>query len=200
MHFSNDEMWKAVVDCNKDYDGKFYYSVKTVGGYCRPSCKSRTPLRKNVVYFETQEDAEKAGFRPCKRCRPDLLDYAPMRELAQQTKVLIDDYYNERDRLAAEMKKLGISPNHLAVIFKQQYGVAPSQYLNKTRADYAKKMLAETDISITDIAGEIGFDTLPSFYRFFKTQTGITPKEYRNDSRTSKSTGFPESVKKQMKE
>jgi len=98
MGLTDDKMWKAVVDCDKSYDGQFFYAVKTVGVYCRPSCKSRTPLRKNTNYFETQEDAEKAGFRPCKRCRPDLLDYAPMLELAQQTKNLIDDYFQERNR------------------------------------------------------------------------------------------------------
>lgn len=190
MCFTDDEMWKAVVDCDKNYDRKFFYAVKTVGVYCRPSCKSKTPLRKNVDYFETQEEAEKAGFRPCKRCRPDLLDYAPMMELAQQTKDLIDDYFNERERLTAEMKRLGVSSGHLTVIFKQQYGMAPSQYMNKTRADYAKKMLVETDTPIIDIAGDIGFDSLPSFYGFFKKQTGMTPKEYRAEAHYGKSNSF----------
>ncbi|EHQ89796.1 bifunctional transcriptional activator/DNA repair enzyme AdaA [Desulfosporosinus youngiae] len=179
MGLTDDKMWKAVVDCDKSYDGQFFYAVKTVGVYCRPSCKSRTPLRKNTNYFETQEDAEKAGFRPCKRCRPDLLDYAPMLELAQQTKNLIDDYFQERNRLAAEMKRLGVSASHLAAVFKQQYGMVPSQYLNKTRLDYTRKMLAETDTPIIDIAGNIGYDSLPSFYGFFKKQTGTTPREYR---------------------
>lgn len=186
MRFTDDEMWKAVVDCDKSYDGKFFYAVKTVGVYCRPSCKSKTPLRKNVEYVETQEEAEKAGFRPCKRCRPDLLDYAPMLELARQTKDLIDEYFHEKKRLAAEMKRLGVSASHLAVIFKQQYGMAPSHYLNKTRIDYAKKLLAKTDTPIIDIAGDIGLDSLPSFYGLFKKQTGTTPKEYRAEAQADK--------------
>ncbi len=182
MYLTDEEMWKAVADCNKDYDGEFFYTVKTVGVYCRPSCKSRTPLRKNVAYFETREGAERAGLRPCKRCRPDLPDYAPVKELAQQTKDLIDDYFKEKANLTAELKRLGVSAGHLAVIFKQEYGMVPSRYLNRTRVDYAKKMLAESDTPIIEIAGEIGFDTLPSFYRFFKMQTGTTPKEYRTEA------------------
>lgn len=182
MNFTDDEMWKATIDCDDGYDGKFFYAVKTVGVYCRPSCKSRTPLRKNACYFETQEDARKAGFRPCKRCRPDLMNYAPVLETVRQAKALIDDYYRQRKRLAAEMKQLGVTASHLAVMFKQQYGVPPIQYLNQLRAGQAKKMLAETDVSIIDIAGDIGFDSLPAFHRFFKKQTGITPKEYRRRS------------------
>lgn len=186
MPFTDDEMWKAVADCDENYDRQFFYAVKTVGVYCRPSCKSKTPLRKNVRYFETQKDAENAGFRPCKRCRPDLLDYAPALELAKQTKELIDDYYDKREQLAAEMKQLGVSASHLAVIFKQQYGVAPIQYLNQIRIKRVKKMLVETDMPIIDIAGDIGFNSLSAFYGFFKRQTGTTPKEYRAAARGDK--------------
>ena len=182
MRLTDDEMWKAAADCDESCDGKFFYAVKTVGVYCRPSCKSRTPLRKNTEYFETREDAEKAGFRPCKRCRPDLPGYAPLPELAKRIKNLIDGYFNERERLSAEIKQLGVSSGHLAVIFRRQYGMTPGQYLNKTRADCARKMLAETDIPIIDVASDIGFDSLPSFYGFFKKQTGTTPKKYRENS------------------
>lgn len=179
MRFTDDEMWRATIDCDDSYNGEFFYAVKTVGVYCRPSCKSRTPLRKNVTYFETQEEAEKVGFRPCKRCRPDLFKYEPILDIARQTKELIDDYFCERGRLAEEMKQLGVTANHLAVIFKRQYGVPPIEYMNTLRAEQAKKMLDEIDMPIIYIAAEIGFDSLPAFYSFFKKQTGTTPKEYR---------------------
>lgn len=74
MRLGYEEMWKAVVDCDNRYDGKFLYAVKTVGVYCHPSCKSRTPLQKNTVFFASAEEAVKSGCRPCKRCRPDLHD------------------------------------------------------------------------------------------------------------------------------
>lgn len=184
MQFGNDEMWQAVVACDKGYDGKFLYAVQTVGVYCRPSCKSRTPLPKNILYFTTSKEAEQAGFRACKRCRPDILDYAPSTELAQQIKSLIDAYFKERGRLSLAMKNLGVSSSHLAIIFKQQYGILPSQYLNETRTAYAKKMLAESPVPIIEIAMDIGFDSLPSFYGFFKRQTGSTPKAYRKAMQT----------------
>ena len=70
MKLTDDEMWEATINCDSNLDGRFFYAVKTVGVYCCPSCKSRAPLRKNVLYFETGEQAQRAGFRPCKRCRP----------------------------------------------------------------------------------------------------------------------------------
>jgi AraC family transcriptional regulator of adaptative response / methylphosphotriester-DNA alkyltransferase methyltransferase len=172
-------MWKAVLDCDSSYDGKFFYAVRTVGVYCRPSCKSRTPLRKNVCYFATAEEAEKAGFRPCKRCRPDLTGYTPVLEMVEQTKKLLDGYYRHRKQLAGKIKQIGVTSGHLTVIFKQHYGVTPVQYLRQLQIQYAQTLLTETDMSIVDIAFDVGFESLPAFYSFFKKHTGTTPKEYR---------------------
>lgn len=172
-------MWTAVVACDKAYDGRFFYAVKTVGVYCRPSCKSRTPLQKNVCFLETALHAEQAGFRPCKRCRPDLPDYAPMAELARRAKALIDAHGHDAVRLRAELRRLGVSPGRLAAVFKQQYGAPPAQYRNQRRATRARDMLSGTDMSILDIAAETGFSGLPAFYDFFKRHTGTTPRQYR---------------------
>ena len=174
-------MWRAVVDCDARYDGEIFYAVKTVGVYCRPSCKSRTPLRKNVLFFASGESAESAGFRPCKRCRPDLPDYAPLMELARRTKDLIDGYFREKEQLAAEMKRLGVSANHLSIIFKRQYGLSPTGYINCKRLEYAKTLLAETGEPIVCVADDIGFDSLSSFYAFFKKHAGVTPKNFRDN-------------------
>ena len=184
MDFSNDIMWQAAVDCDKEYDGKFFYAVKTVGVYCRPSCKSRTPLRKNVLFFQTGEQAQSSGFRPCKRCRPDLLEYEPMKTLALQTKDLIDSCFCERAKLAKEMKSLGASSGHLSAVFKRQYGFSPMDYLNQKRADYTKYLLQETGMSIIEISADVGFDSLSAFYTFFKKHTGMTPKHYRLSIKT----------------
>lgn len=183
MELPDDAMWKATVDCNRSYDGVFFYGVKTVGVYCRPSCKSRTPLRKNVRFFKTGKDAQDAGFRPCKRCRPDVANYAPVLEIARQTKKIIDRYYAQRERLKGELKKLGVTPNHLAVIFREHYGMPPVRYLNRLRADRAKLMLAETTIPIIDIAETIEFESLSAFYSFFKKHAGTTPLKYRAETR-----------------
>lgn len=179
MHLSNEEMWRAVVECNSSKDGEFYYALKSVGVYCRPSCKSRTPLQKNIIYFKNTEEAEHAGFRPCKRCRPDLLEYAPQKELAKQFKALMDTYLCDREKLKIEIKKLGVCASHLSVIFKRHYEITPSQYLNKTRITNAKKILSTTNIPIIDVASKVGFESLPSFYVFFKRYTKMTPKMFR---------------------
>ena len=173
-------MWQAVVECDKAYDNKFFYAVKTVGVYCRPSCRSRTPLRKNVCFFGKNEEAERAGFRPCKRCRPDLLSYEPAQRLAEQIKELIDRFFREKKQLSDEMRQLNISANYLSGIFKKQYGLPPTAYINKKRAAEAKKLLAETNIPIIDIAGDIGFESLSAFYTFFRKHTGLTPRGYRS--------------------
>ena len=182
MKHDENKMWHAVVDCDKKYNGDFLYAVKTVGVYCRPSCKSRTPLRKNVIFFETTEKAKNAGFRPCKRCHPDLFEYDPNAELASLTKKLIDKYFQEKEELTKQMKQLGVSSNYLAVIFKQQFGIPPMAHFNSKRIEYAKKQLTQTNITIIDIASDIGVESLSAFYRFFKKHTGITPKEYRKES------------------
>ena len=184
--FSDDTMWRAVVDCDSAYDGKFFYGVKTVGVYCRPSCRSKTPLRKNTVYFMREEEAVLAGFRPCKRCRPERCGQAPAAGLAEQAKKLIDDHYGKRTLLTAELKKLGVTQSHLAAVFRQQYGVTPMRYLGSRREQQAKILLAETGAPVIDIAAAIGFDSLSAFYAFFKKQTGTTPHLFRVQSKSQK--------------
>ena len=182
--FSDDTMWQAVVDCDPAYDGKFFYGVKTVGVYCRPSCRSKTPLRKNAMYFMTKEEAVHAGFRPCKRCRPELCGQTPVAGLAAQAKKHMDDLYGNRTLLMAELKKLGVTQSHLAAVFRQQYGMPPTRYLGSRRVQQAKKMLAATDMPIIDIAATIGFDSLSAFYAFFKKQEGTTPHLFRVQSKS----------------
>jgi AraC family transcriptional regulator of adaptative response / methylphosphotriester-DNA alkyltransferase methyltransferase len=182
MRLSDGEMYDAVVRCDGKYDTVFYYAVKTVGVYCRPSCRSRSPLRKNVKYFKNPHDAESAGYRPCKRCRPDLLEYEPAKEIAEQAKGLIDQYFAKRTELDKEMRELGMTSAHLAAVFKQEYGLTPVQYLASLRFERAKKLLSETDESIDFIAYDVGFDSLTAFYRFFKKHADMTPTAFRKQT------------------
>lgn len=173
------EMWKAVTECDKSYDERFFYGVQAVGVYCHPSCKSKKPKRENILFFATREDAVNSGFVPCRRCRPDVANYNPTLELAEKAKEIIDEYYCERKLLADVMKNMGVTSGHLSVLFKNIYGVPPIQYLNQVRLDHAKYLLAHTDMPIIDIAPEIGFESLPAFYYFFKKHADTTPKIYR---------------------
>lgn len=175
---NNDEMWKAVKECDASCDGKFFYGVKTTGIYCRPSCKSKLPNRENVVFFKTRREAENEGFRPCKRCRPDLVQYDPAADLSERTKKLLDSYFSDRMKLESDMREMGVSRKHLTEIFKQQYDITPSEYLTQVRIAAARSLLQD-GYSVTDAAGMAGYENLSEFYDYFRRQTGMTPARYR---------------------
>ena len=177
----DNQKWCAVTECDAAYDGVFFYAVRTVGVYCRPSCKSRTPLRQNICFFDSREAAQAAGFRPCKRCRPDLADFAPATELAEQVKALLDAQYREKASLKEILRPLGASPNHLCAVFQRQYGLPPGAYRSRLRAQYAAARLAQSAEPIAQIALDTGFDSLSAFCGFFKKQHGATPGDYRKE-------------------
>ncbi|AYV66154.1 AraC family transcriptional regulator [Niallia circulans] len=167
--------------CNNYYDGMFYYVVITTGIFCRPSCKAKTPLQKNIIFFDSIKDALKNGFRPCKMCRPDLSEtiYDPNKDLVERVKELISNNYSKSFETKKIAPMLGVSNNHLVRLFKQYYGKTISEYLIELRLKEATRLLTRTDTEITKVAFEAGFQSMSNFYKIFKTRTGLTPKEYR---------------------
>lgn len=145
---SDSEKWKAVISCDRSYDGMFFYGVKTTGIFCRPSCKSKTPVHENVFFFNKVSSAIEAGFRPCKRCCPDKIVFEPNLELLKKTKAMLEADYNKQLNLRQISKELGVSTNHLIKIFKQHNRLTPSQYIVKVRIDKASELLNQTDIKI----------------------------------------------------
>jgi AraC family transcriptional regulator of adaptative response / methylphosphotriester-DNA alkyltransferase methyltransferase len=180
---TQEEMWKAVSENDASYDGIFFYAVRSTGIYCRPSCKSKIPRRENICFFDTAEQARAAGFRPCKRCRSDLLDYQPIKEIAERAKRLLEDSFRKRCGLNQELRHLGVSQRRMVEIFKDEYGVTLSEYVGNLRLSEAKRLLSDTNDEIIDIAYSIGFRGLSSFYRFFKNSTGLSPAAYRKEHR-----------------
>lgn len=178
-----EEMWKAVSENDESYDGIFFYAVNSTGIYCRPSCKSKTPKRENVRFFNTAEEARNAGFRPCKRCRSDLLDYHPMKEIAEKAKLLLDECFKEKGELKQGVMQLGVSQRRMTEIFKDEYGMTLHGYMKGRRLEEAKRLLTETNDDIVDIAYAVGFGGLSSFYSFFKSETGMPPSAYRKEHR-----------------
>lgn len=179
MALTNHEKWNAVVHCDHAYDGVFVYGVKTTGIFCRPSCKSKEPLRANVEFFDGIEQAYAYGLRPCKRCRPDLIEFRPILDLIEKAKHIFDTCFNDSDKLSDKIKELGTSQNYLSRLFRQQFNMTPTAYVNKLRVEKAMQMLLGTEINIVDVALLCGFGSLSNFYEFFKKQVGLTPKEYR---------------------
>lgn len=176
---SDNEKWKAVVSCNKGYDGLFFYGVKTTGIFCRPSCKARTPYRKNVLFFDKAAKAMGEGFRPCKKCRPDKVVFKPNLELIKKAKDIFDVNYDKSIDLSHISKQLGISLNHLGRLFKQNYGVTPIHYIIELRLNKSMELLEQEDSNILVIAYMTGFKSLSHFYKCFKEKMGQTPNEYR---------------------
>ena len=173
------EMWRAIVTRDESYDGLFFYGVQTTGIFCRPSCKAKAPKRENARFFHSPKEAMQAGFRPCKICRPDLLDYQPMREIAQEVKGKLDDAVASQAKLYEQLRDMGLSRRRLTDVFKAEYGVTPKEYADSLRLKEAKRLLKSNDKKIIDIAFLTGFSSLSAFNRFFKNQTGQTPGEYR---------------------
>lgn len=181
-----DEKWNAVVENNASYDGKFFYAVKSTGIFCRPSCKSREPKRENVCFFDTADDAIEEGFRACKRCRPDLLSYEPVKDVAKQAKKIIDDYFCAKKKMDEELRELGLTGHRISKIFKEEYGYTPNEYMTELRLKQAMQKLEETDDDIIDIVFSVGFNSLSAFYRLFRKRTGISPASYRQTVRELK--------------
>ncbi len=174
------EKWDAVANNDAAMDGLFYYAVKSTGVFCRPSCRSRQPSRENVLFFDTAEEAMAAGFRPCKRCRPELAAYQPLREIAREAKRLIERHPFEKERLDEELGSLGVSGKRLAQLYKQEYGMTPNAYADKLRMEAAKERLQKSGESVIDVAYSLGFESLSAFFAFFRKNTGSTPGEFRN--------------------
>lgn len=173
------EKWDAVVRADAEADGAFFYAVQSTGIFCRPSCRSRKPSRENVRFFERAEDAVSAGFRPCKRCRPDLEEYLPDREVTERAKAAIRENLADKERASEALSRLGLTRHRLDQVFRAREGVSPAEYLNRLRLDEAARALKTSDRSTLDIAQSLGFDSPSAFADFFKKRAGVSPRAFR---------------------
>ncbi len=182
MRMQPEKLWHAVISCRPEYDGIFYYGVKTTGIFCRPSCKSKPPKRENVDFFSSAQEAMAKGYRPCKRCRSDLLEavYDPHEKTVREIRELLEKEYHNRWTLESLARRMGMSPFHLQRMFKKYTDVSPKQYLNQIRVEEAKRLLAGSNQTITEICFAAGFPGLTPFYQTFRQITGLSPRAYRN--------------------
>ncbi len=175
---TEEEKWNAVAHNDSSYDGRFYYAVKSTGVFCRPSCPSRIPNRCGVAYFDTPQQAQDAGYRPCKRCRPDLADHRPGRELAERMKAALEAGFADKAKALRSLRALGISANRAIELFRAAYGVTPGQYVDSLRTKNAADALAQ-GTPVLDVAQELGFGSLSAFYAFHAKHAGGTPARAR---------------------
>ena len=175
----DDAKWEAVVRRDPAADGTFYYSVKTTGVYCRPSCPTgRQALRPNVAFHLTAEAAEAAGFRPCKRCSPKGGTLAEERavKVAAACRALEAEEPPALDELA---RGAGLSPYHFHRVFKAVTGLTPKAYAVAHRARRVREELAKRP-TVTEAIYEAGFQSNSPFYAKTAQTLGMTPTGFRN--------------------
>lgn len=172
--------WQAICACDSAYDGVFWYGVRTTRIFCRPSCASTAPRPENVEIFTLVSDALGAGYRPCKRCRPeDPGWYGPARDLAERTaSVLAQDLARPLD-LPAVARAVHASPWHLHRVFRAVTGETIRACRQRLRLEAAQRLLGETGMPISDVAQCSGFPSAESLARALRRTCGIGPRAYR---------------------
>ena len=171
--------WDAVVARDRSMDGVFFYAVRSTGVYCRPSCPSRRPNPKNVLFFRTRDAAARAGFRPCKRCKPDQVNAAdPNAELVEKVCRYIETHPEEPVTLEALSAAIGLSPFHLQRTFKALTGITPRAYADSLRVESLKAGLREGH-SVTRSLYDAGYGSSSRLYERASSQLGMTPLRYR---------------------
>ena len=174
--------WEAVQSRDRSFDGKFFLGVLTTGIYCRPSCPARKPLRRNVRFYETPQEAERDGLRPCKRCRP--LEAAGDRSVEKMRELCryLESHSDRPPDLADLAARAGLSRFHLQRSFKAVTGVTPKQYLEALRVRKLKQSLRHS-AGVTEAIYDAGFGSSSRVYERADTRLGMTPRQYREGGR-----------------
>ncbi|NWG15491.1 MAG: bifunctional DNA-binding transcriptional regulator/O6-methylguanine-DNA methyltransferase Ada [Chloroflexi bacterium] len=173
---SDADRWQAVLDRDARFDGAFVMAVRTTGIYCRPSCPARHPRRENVHFYACPADAERDGFRPCKRCSPNTQAFEAA--VVQQVCAYLETHLDENPRLADLGWAAGLSPQHLQRVFKRALGISPRQYADARRLERLKARLKEGR-AVTDALYEVGYSSSSRLYERAPGQLGMTPAVYR---------------------
>ena len=165
------------------FDGRFFVAVKTTRIYCRPICRVKTPLRKNCCFFGFAAEAEVAGYRPCKRCRPELAPGGSMMEvssqLARATAACINQDFLADHSLEELAARLGVTDRQMRKVFRDEFGVSPVEYWQTQRLLLAKQLLTDSRLSVTSVAMASGFQSLRRFNVSLKERYRVTPTEFR---------------------
>ena len=174
----NDPRWASVLARDSAADGTFYYSVATTGVYCRPSCAARLARPENVRFHSTREDAERAGFRPCKRCKPDkpALSEQHAAQIAEACRRI--ENAETLPGLAELARHAGMSTYYVPRVFKAITGLTPRAYAAAHRAEKVRSGL-KPGKRITDAIYDAGYGSNSRFYESADKMLGMTPSNYR---------------------
>jgi AraC family transcriptional regulator of adaptative response/methylated-DNA-[protein]-cysteine methyltransferase len=173
----NDEYWQAVQNRNANYDGTFYYGVLTTGVYCKPSCKTRLALRKNVRFFNTPEEAKNFGLRACKKCNPNKAT-SVIADVVHELCRYIDTHIDETLSLAHIARKSGYSTSHIQKAFIALIGSSPKAYQQSLRQQKLRTDL-RTAPNVTGAIYSAGYGSTSRVYEKLGQYIGMTPRQYR---------------------
>ncbi|HET9372369.1 MAG TPA: bifunctional DNA-binding transcriptional regulator/O6-methylguanine-DNA methyltransferase Ada, partial [Vicinamibacterales bacterium] len=175
-----DPRWAAVAARDRSADGSFVYSVATTGVYCRPSCPSRRANPKNIQFHRTAADAERAGFRPCKRCRPTERSRDQVQAAAIARICRAIESSDSPPALADLAARAGMSPYHFHRVFKAITGVTPRAYAAAARSTRVRRELRDRTKTVTEAIYEAGYGSGSRFYETAAATLGMTPRDYRS--------------------
>ncbi|EIL95223.1 bifunctional DNA-binding transcriptional regulator/O6-methylguanine-DNA methyltransferase Ada [Rhodanobacter spathiphylli] len=174
----SDPRWAALQARDAGADGSFFYSVRTTGVYCRPSCAARPARPENVAFHDSAAAAERAGFRPCKRCKPDQLSLQEQHAAMVTAACRLIENAETAPTLEQLAKPTGLSPFHFHRIFKAIAGVTPKQYAAAHRASRVRSELGRGS-SVTEAIFDAGYNASSRFYESSNQLLGMTPSSYR---------------------
>jgi AraC family transcriptional regulator of adaptative response / DNA-3-methyladenine glycosylase II len=182
--------WQALTTRDKRFDGRFFIGTVTTGGYCRPTCGIPFGKPDHLVWFASASAAEAAGFRPCRRCRPDTSPGTPAwvgtsAVVSRALRLIAEGALDDADvnRLAS---RVGIGSRQLRRLFVQHLGVSPIKVATTHRLHFARKLIDETDLPMTTVALSSGFNSLRQFNHAIRTGCGHTPTQLRFRGRSAR--------------
>lgn len=182
----------AVESRDSRFDGRLFVAVTSTKIYCRPVCPATMPKRRNVRFYRYAAVAELAGFRPCRRCRPEVSPDSPAwdtrTDLVGRGLRLIADGLADRHGAAEVSRRLGVSERHLQRAFKAEVGTTPGVVARSRRAKLARQLLAESDLPITTVAYAAGFSSVRAFNETMQRLYKVTPSELRRGGGASPGT------------
>jgi AraC family transcriptional regulator of adaptative response / DNA-3-methyladenine glycosylase II len=192
MKLDSETCYQALLTHDPRFDGVVFVGVSTTRVYCRTVCPARTPRRQNCAFFQSAAAAECAGFRPCLRCRPEL---APgnarvdaSNRLASAIAGRIEDGILTEAKVGELAEQLQISERHLRRVIQQEFGVSPIDIAQTQRLLLAKRLLTDTDLSVTEAAFASGFSSLRRFNALIRERYRLTPSELRRNRGTARKT------------
>ena len=183
MELDATRCYRALETRDRRFDGRFFTAVRTTGIYCRPVCPAPTPKLRNVIFYPCAAAAEDAGYRPCLRCRPETAPGTPAWNgtsavVARALRLIESGALDDGDA-AALAGRLGLGERQLRRLFVQHLGAAPVQVARSRRAHFARRLLDETDLAVTQVALAAGFGSIRQFNDAIRTTFNFSPTELR---------------------